>query len=279
MSNRTRLLVTMNRNFAPQFSHLFRFFICGMFISVFTAAQTQSSQGKNLIDRVSTLETQVNQLLGIVIPDVENAMGSMVRAKAQSDSTTILLINRVNTLQNKIRTLESKAAYTDSINFQLLQQLMMIENKIVTLTRSFNELYDLKTGTVDVSASKINNDDYKRSYIDALSAYKDGNYEMGIQGFGRLVTGDPSHKLADNSQYWLGESYYALKNYKRAILEFEKIFQFKEQDKWDDTQLKLGICYQKIGNFDKARAEFQKLVDHYPGSEYYQRAQQYLRQL
>ena len=279
MSNRTRLMVTMNRNFAPQFSHLFPLFICGMFISAFAAAQTQSSQDKNLIDKVSTLETQVNQLLGIVIPDVENAMGSMVRAKAQSDSTTILLINRVNTLQNKIRTLESKAAYTDSINFQLLQQLMMIENKIVTLTRSFNELYDLKTGTVDVSASKINNDDYKRSYIDALSAYNDGNYESAIQGFGRLVTGDPSHKLADNSQYWLGESYYALKNYKRAILEFEKVFQFKEQDKWDDTQLKLGICYQKIGNFDKARAEFQKLVDHYPGSEYYQRAQQYLRQL
>ena len=272
-------MVTMNRNFAPQFSHLFPLFICGMFISAFAAAQTQSSQDKNLIDRVSTLETQVNQLLGIVIPDVENAMGSMVRAKAQSDSTTILLINRVNTLQNKIRTLESKAAYTDSINFQLLQQLMMIENKIVTLTRSFNELYDLKTGTVDVSASKINNDDYKRSYIDALSAYNDGNYESAIQGFGRLVTGDSSHKLADNSQYWLGESYYALKNYKRAILEFEKVFQFKEQDKWDDTQLKLGICYQKIGNFDKARAEFQKLVDHYPGSEYYQRAQQYLRQL
>jgi tol-pal system protein YbgF len=144
-----------------------------------------------------------------------------------------------------------------------------------TQTQSFV----FETGTVDVSASKINNDDYKRSYIDALSAYNDGNYESAIQGFGRLVTGDPSHKLADNSQYWLGESYYALKNYKRAILEFEKVFQFKEQDKWDDTQLKLGICYQKIGNFDKARAEFQKLVDHYPGSEYYQRAQQYLRQL
>ncbi|MBH30901.1 MAG: hypothetical protein CMG71_02785 [Candidatus Marinimicrobia bacterium] len=248
-----------------------------LFMAVMLSGQSQSSQNVN--DRFDVLETQVNQILGIVIPDVENAMKSMVRAKAQSDSTTLLLINRINTLQNTIRTLESKAAYTDSINFQLLQQLMMIENKIVTLTRSFNELYDLKTGTTDITSTRISDDNFKKSYIDALSAYNDGNYEMAIEGFGRLVTGDPSHKLADNCQYWLGESYYALKNYKRAILEFEKVFQFGEQDKWDDAQLKLGICFQKIGNFDKARAEFQKLVDHYPGSEYYQRAQQYLRQL
>ena len=279
MSSPICLLATMNRNSASQFSRLFPLFFCGVIITAFTTAQTQSLQDRDLKDKVSTLETQVNQLLGIVIPDVENAMESMVRAKAQSDSTTILLINRINTIQNKIRTLESKAAYTDSINFQLLQQLMMIENKIVTLTRSFNELYDLKSGTIDVSASRISGDDYKRSYIDALSSYNDGNYDLAIQGFGRLVTGDPDHKLADNCQFWLGESYYALKNYKRAVLEFEKVFQFKEQDKWDDSQLKLGICYQKIGNTEKARAAFQKLVDHYPGSEYYQRAQQYLRQL
>ncbi len=252
-----------------------------VFSCIFLAASLggQSKTQQNVNDRVDVLENQVNQILGIVIPDVENAMKSMVRAKAQSDSTTLLLINRINTLQNTIRTLESKAAYTDSINFQLLQQLMMIENKIVTLTRSFNELYDLKTGTTDVAPARISSDNFKKGYIDALSAYNDGNYEMAIEGFGRLVTGDPSHKLADNCQYWLGESYYALKNYKRAILEFEKVFQFGEQDKWDDAQLKLGICFQKIGNFDKARAEFQKLVDHYPGSEYYQRAQQYLRQL
>ena len=55
--------------------------------------------------------------------------------------------------------------------------------------------------------------------------------------------------------------------------------QFTEEDKWDDAQLKLGICFQKIGNYSRARLEFEKLINHYPGSEYYKRAQQYLRQL
>ena len=66
MSNRTRLKVTKNRNLDPQFSHLFPLFICGMFISAFAGAQTQSSQEKKLIERVSRLETQMNQLWGLL---------------------------------------------------------------------------------------------------------------------------------------------------------------------------------------------------------------------
>jgi len=241
-------------------------------------ANGQGNNEQTSNDRILSLENQFNQLMGIVIPDIQNAMQSMVRSKDQSDSTSILLINRMNTLQNTIRMLESKATYTDSINFQLLQQLMMIENKIITLTRSFNELYDLKTGSENLTSSNYS-DNYKRNYIDALSFYNDGKYNEAIQSFATLVLNNPNHKLSDNSQFWLGESYYALKNYKRAIIEFEKVFQFKEEDKWDDSQLKLGICFQKIGNYSRSRIEFEKLLNHYPGSEYYKRAQQYLRQL
>ncbi|MFQ6673329.1 MAG: tol-pal system YbgF family protein, partial [Fidelibacterota bacterium] len=62
-------------------------------------------------------------------------------------------------------------------------------------------------------------------------------------------------------------------------LEFQKVFQYSEKDKWDDAQLKLGLSYKSIGNRERAKDEFQKLLDHYPNSEYTQKAQQYLRQL
>ena len=138
-------------------------------ITNFSFCQNNSESEKN---RITILENQINQLMGIVIPDMQNAMKSMLKSKAQSDSTSLLLINRINTLQNTIRMLEGKATYTDSINFQLLQQLMMIENKIITLTRSFNELYDLKVEPDKISSNNYN-DNYKRNYIDALSFYND----------------------------------------------------------------------------------------------------------
>ncbi len=226
--------------------------------------------------RVDSLDTQIRLLL----PDLRNTLQAAVAAKAQTDSVTVLLINRINTLQNKIRMLEDKAAYTDSTNFEILAQLVMIENKIVTLTNSFTEIYSLKSEVADISDNKkISPAQYKKQYINNLTNYQNGTYEDAIVGFTELVLSDPMNELADNAQYWLAECYYSQKNYKRAIIEFEKVFTFPGTDKDDDAQLKLGLCYQSMGDIDKARDEYQRLLDYFPGSEYFEKAKETLRKL
>ena len=226
--------------------------------------------------RTDSLETQIS----ILLPDLRNTLIATVDAKKQTDSVAILLINRINTLQNKIRMLEDKSIYTDSTNFVILAQLMMIENKIVTLTNSFTEMYSLRSEKRSgVIKTKISPAEYQRRYIEALSYYQNSDYNQGIKGFSELVLEDPSNKLADNSQYWLAECYYSTKNYKRAALEFEKVFTFPGTDKDDDSQLKLALAYQSLGNLVKAREEYQRMVDYFPSSEYYSRAKESLKQL
>jgi TolA-binding protein len=226
--------------------------------------------------RTDSLETQIS----ILLPDLRNTLIATVDAKKQTDSVAILLINRINTLQNKIRMLEDKSIYTDSTNFVILAQLMMIENKIVTLTNSFTEMYSLRSEKRGgVIKTKISPAEYQRRYIEALSYYQNSDYNQGIKGFSELVLEDPSNKLADNSQYWLAECYYSTKNYKRAALEFEKVFTFPGTDKDDDSQLKLALAYQSLGNLVKAREEYQRMVDYFPSSEYYSRAKESLKHL
>ncbi len=226
--------------------------------------------------RTDSLEIQIS----ILLPDLRNTLIATVDAKKQTDSVAILLINRINTLQNKIRMLEDKSIYTDSTNFVILAQLMMIENKIVTLTNSFTEMYSLRSEKRGgVIKTKISPAEYQRRYIEALSYYQNSDYNQGIKGFSELVLEDPSNKLADNSQYWLAECYYSTKNYKRAALEFEKVFTFPGTDKDDDSQLKLALAYQSLGNLVKAREEYQRMVDYFPSSEYYSRAKESLKQL
>nr|MCS5623109.1 tetratricopeptide repeat protein [Candidatus Neomarinimicrobiota bacterium] len=104
-------------------------------------------------------------------------------------------------------------------------------------------------------------------------------YDDAIVGFADLVSSDATNELADNSQYWLAECYYSKKNFKRAIGEFEKVFNFAGTDKDDDAQLKLGLAYQSMGNIEKAREEFQRLIDYFPGSEYYPKAKEALKKL
>ena len=62
-------------------------------------------------------------------------------------------------------------------------------------------------------------------------------------------------------------------------IEFGKVFTYAGTDKDDDAQLKIGLAYQSIGNVQKASEEFQRLVDYFPGSEYYPKAKEALKQL
>ena len=94
-----------------------------------------------------------------------------------------------------------------------------------------------------------------------------------------MIDINPGHDLADNCQYWIGEVYYGMKDYKRSIKEFEKVFTFTGSNKDDDSQYKLGLCYVNIGNKSRAKDEFQKLLEIYPNSEYFQKSKQYLQQL
>ena len=209
--------------------------------------------------RIDSLDAQMRLLL----PELQNALSANLKAKEQTDSVAILLINRINTLQNKIRMLEDKSIY-----------------KIVTLANSFTEMYDLKNNNSSAKvSSKISPVEYKKTYIDALSAYQNGDYNKAINGFSGLVLTDPSNDLADNSQYWLAECYYTIKNYKRAVIEFEKVFSFSGTDKDDDAQLKLGHCHRSMGNIKKAKEEYQRLLDYFPGSEFYDKARNSLKQL
>ena len=226
--------------------------------------------------RIDSLDAQMRLLL----PELQNALSANLKAKEQTDSVAILLINRINTFQNKMRLIEDKISYVDSVNFEILAQLVMVENKIVTLANSFTEMYDLKNNNSSANvSSKISPVEYKKTYIDALSAYQNGDYNKAINGFSGLVLTDPSNDLADNSQYWLAECYYTIKNYKRAVIEFEKVFSFSGTDKDDDAQLKLGHCHRSMGNIKKAKEEYQRLLDYFPGSEFYDKARNSLKQL
>ena len=79
--------------------------------------------------RVDSLDTQIRMLL----PELQNALNANLKAKQQTDSVAILLINRINMMQNKMRLIEDKTAYIDSVNFEILAQLVMIENKILKI--------------------------------------------------------------------------------------------------------------------------------------------------
>jgi len=205
---------------------------------------------------------------------------SLFREDYQSttDSIYIELTNNLVRLDNKVSILEDRASYTDSTNFEILNMLVMFENKITSLTDSYREISQLKT-LGNLGSKDLTDTEYREKYIEALSLYQNSDYKLSLEIFQDLIVIDKNHDLSDNCQYWIGEIFYGNKDFRRSIKEFEKVFNFKDSNKSDDSQYKLGLCYINIGNKSRAKDEFQRLIDLYPNSEYYQKSRQWLLKL
>jgi TolA-binding protein len=233
------------------------------------------SENDSLRARITRLEGGIRDITAVV-PELRASLESAVKAKTSMDSSELALVNQLSLMMNKIRLLEDKASYIDSTNFEILSQLVLIENKIVSLTSSFNDIMAARQTEASPPATSLTDEDFRRRYVEALTAYQNGQYDQAGDQFMELMKSGDQHELTDNSQYWLAECFYARKNFKRAISEFERIFNYPASDKGDDARYKIALCYWNVGSHDRARIEFQKLLDDYPNSDLVEKARRYL---
>jgi len=121
--------------------------------------------------------------------------------------------------------------------------------------------------------------DFSYNYEEALRAFYARDYRRAASIFSNLLTTYPTHALASNCQYWIGESMFGLKDYEQASAAFQAIFNFDNTTKKDDATLMLGRCFYALNDKSNAREYFQSVIDKYPGSEYIDKARQWLRRL
>src|SRR5207249_4839702 len=75
----------------------------------------------------------------------------------------------------------------------------------------------------------------------AYNDYLNGRYELAVTGFQRFLKDFPSTSLAPNAHYWLGESYYDLKDYVRAMQSFDRVVkEYPGHEKVPSALFKLG---------------------------------------
>ena len=163
----------------------------------------------------------------------------------------------------------------------LKAQLMMAKEELNKSKKpsSSSSLFASEKSGYNYSANASNPDDYIREYQSGMDAFHNREYKSAISIFEGLLQQSTSHCYADNAQYWIGESYFAMGQYREAIVAFEKVFTFKFSNKNDYAQFKIGQCYFKLGDKQKARNEFQTLLDNYKRPELLDRAKDYLAQM
>ncbi len=87
----------------------------------------------------------------------------------------------------------------------------------------------------------------------------------------------PGDDLAINAAYWVGETYYAEKNYEKAILQFDEIIQkYGEQPKVASAMLKQAMAFEASGDKATGRLLLQRVIERFPLSGEAEKAKQML---
>lgn len=107
-----------------------------------------------------------------------------------------------------------------------------------------------------------------QDYRAAVELVKAGKMTEAVAALRAFLTSYPRHEYADNAQYWLGEAFYAARDYQHALVEFRATIEtYPRGNKVPDALLKVGYCYSALGQGDKARAVLEQVVNLYPKSE------------
>ena len=110
--------------------------------------------------------------------------------------------------------------------------------------------------------------DDARAQTAALALLKGGKLKDARRKFQELLRRFPTSQLADDAQYWIGETYYLEKRYDKAILEYDKVvINYAKGDKVPGALLKQGFAFLALGDKASAKQLLNQLVGEHPDSD------------
>ncbi len=114
-------------------------------------------------------------------------------------------------------------------------------------------------------------------YEKGLKLVRSGHMEEGRKVLKKFLNLYPHHTLADNALYWLGESYFYQKDWRKAKEYFSQVLKtYPRGNKAPYALYKRAITFLRENELDRARADLYLLLKEYPHSRVVQKAQKLL---
>lgn len=218
----------------------------------------------DLLLRLENLQTEV-RTLGTGVEEYKELLKKtpkeMDRLKENIALRTKALEDKENILDDKDKNLEERMKGIE-------ERLKGLEGKISQLSAKQSEIETLlrakETSVEGKGVSTRTGDLYK----DAYETYQRGDYERARRKFEAFLKQYPNTELSDNAQFWIGETFYAKKDYEKAILEYEKaIAKYPEGDKIPAALLKQALAFLELGDKTNGRNLLKRVIERYPQSE------------
>ena len=108
----------------------------------------------------------------------------------------------------------------------------------------------------------------RRLYDTAYADYTAGQWSLAVQGFETYLKTYPKSELADDAQYYVGESYSGDSKFKEAVAAYERMIRdYPQSDILPEAWYKVGTAYERLGQPDRARAAYETAVKLFPETD------------
>ena len=108
----------------------------------------------------------------------------------------------------------------------------------------------------------------RQLFEQAFADYAGGQWSIAISGFEMYLKTYPRSELADDAQYYIGESYSGASNHKDALAAYQRVLaEHPNGDKAPDAAYKLGLSHERLGQRDRAREAYQQVTKQFPESD------------
>lgn len=252
----------------------------GCFVLLLTTASVQAQS-------ISSLQSDINALREDVLSlqrqnyrdnaenpqkssDVQVRLGQMEEQMRQ-------LNGKVEELEYKIKSFDDKLALVNKdidVRFRMLEGKSVGANGagIVSKEPKF-EAPKADNAPKSVTGDAVSGSDLEpigaqdvaMIYQTGLNALKANDFIVSEENFTKIINQHPDDKLAGNAQYWLGEVYYAKKDYAKSAVAFAKGYEnYKNGAKGADSLFKLGMAMKALKKNTEACAAFQNLGAEFP---------------
>lgn len=120
----------------------------------------------------------------------------------------------------------------------------------------------------------------QRMYDTAWADYTNGQWELAVEGFEAYLRTFPRSELADDAQFYIGQTRYADGRFQESVAAFDDVLlNFPDGDVVPEASYKRGLALDRLGETERARQAFQLVIENYPDSTMATLAQQAIDRL
>ena len=225
--------------------------------------------------------------------DDDLARAQIQELRQKVDASAKLVEERLSKLEDR-RALVELASQIEALRGEIARlrgQLEVVQNQAETADKRGKDLYvdidtrlrklekERETGADKPAAEGAAPAAEAKAYEAALNQLKLGNYPLAVSAFQGFLVTYPSSKLAPSAQYWIGNAYFAQRDYKQAIAAQQRVLSaWPEDAKASDAMLNIASAQEAIGDRRGAQKTLEGLLAKYPQSPAAASARQRLTQ-